>query len=61
MGFSCAQTGLECGLIGDKHPGMDMISVGPTIKDPHTPDESVENSTVVRFYDFLKALMKELS
>lgn len=33
--------GLECGLIGSMHPGMDMISLGPTIKNPHSPDERI--------------------
>ena len=33
--------GLECGIIGEKFPGMDMISIGPTIKYPHSPEEQV--------------------
>jgi len=52
--------GLECGVIGDRVPGMDMLSFGPTIKGAHTPSERVEIATVTRFYEFLTALLKEL-
>ncbi|MBQ2365260.1 MAG: M20/M25/M40 family metallo-hydrolase, partial [Alistipes sp.] len=45
--------GLECGIIGAKYPGMDMISFGPTICYPHSPDEKVEIASVAKFYDFL--------
>ncbi|MDE6070190.1 MAG: aminoacyl-histidine dipeptidase [Alistipes sp.] len=45
--------GLECGIIGGTHPGLDMISFGPTICYPHSPDEKVEIASVARFYDFL--------
>lgn len=45
--------GLECGLIGDVYPGMDLISFGPTIKNPHSPDEMVNIKTVEMFWDFL--------
>ena len=45
--------GLECGIIGAKYPGMDMISFGPTICYPHSPDEKVEIASVEKFYDFL--------
>lgn len=43
--------GLECGLIGDKYPGMDMISYGPTIKGAHSPDERLHIETVQKFWD----------
>lgn len=43
--------GLECGVIGEKYPGMDMISYGPTIKGAHSPDERLEISTVKKFWD----------
>ncbi len=42
--------GLECGLIGEKYPGMDMISYGPTIKGAHSPDEGILIDTVERFW-----------
>ena len=45
--------GLECGIIGGKYPGLDMISFGPTIRYPHSPDEKVEIASVAKFYDFL--------
>ncbi len=43
--------GLECGIIGEKYPGMDMISYGPTMRDAHSPDERIEISTVEKFWD----------
>ena len=49
--------GLECGLIGEKYPGMDMVSMGPQIESPHSPDERVQISTVDRFYRLLKATL----
>jgi dipeptidase D len=52
--------GLECGVIGDRVPGMDMLSFGPTIKGAHTPSEKVETATVARFHEFLTALLKDL-
>jgi dipeptidase D len=53
--------GLECGIIGDKVPGMDMLSFGPTIRSAHSPDENVEIDSVSAFWDFLTALLEELS
>ena len=52
--------GLECGIIGRNYPGMDMISFGPTIKYPHSPDERVNIATVAKFYDYLLATLKAL-
>ena len=45
--------GLECGLIGGVYPNLDMISFGPTIRYPHSPDEKVEIASVKKFWDFL--------
>jgi len=53
--------GLECGLIGEKFPGMDMVSMGPQIESPHSPDERVQISTVGTFYRLLKAVLAELA
>ncbi len=53
--------GLETGIIGDKYPGMDMISFGPTILGAHSPDERVQISTVQKFWDFLLALLDRLA
>ncbi|RZA25780.1 MAG: aminoacyl-histidine dipeptidase [Proteobacteria bacterium] len=50
--------GLECGIIGEKYPEMDMISFGPTIIGAHSPDEHVEIETVDKFYRLLKAVLK---
>jgi len=52
--------GLECGLLGGVYPNLDMISFGPTIRFPHSPDEKVEISTVKKFWDFLVAILEEL-
>ena len=53
--------GLECGLIGEMIPGMDMISFGPQIENPHSPDERVKIDSVDRFYRLLTATLKELA
>jgi len=45
--------GLECGTISSKYPGMDAISVGPTMQDVHTPSERLHVASVKKFYDFL--------
>lgn len=50
--------GLECGIIGGVYPGLDMISFGPTIRNPHSPDEKVNIGSVVKFYDFLCESLK---
>ena len=52
--------GLECGIIGRNYPGMDMISFGPTIEHPHSPDERVNIATVQKFYQFLLATLRKL-
>ena len=52
--------GLECGLIGAIFPRMDMISFGPTIRFPHSPDEKIEIATVQKFWDFLVATLKAI-
>lgn len=52
--------GLECGLIGDKYPGMDMISYGPTIKGAHSPDERIEIATVQKFWDLTLDILKNI-
>jgi dipeptidase D len=52
--------GLECGLIGEKFPGMDMISFGPTIINAHSPDEAVDIASVETFWKFLTGLLEEL-
>ncbi len=53
--------GLECGLIGEMIPGMDMISFGPQIEFPHSPDERVKIDSVGRFWKLLTATLGELA
>ncbi|MEN8230308.1 MAG: aminoacyl-histidine dipeptidase, partial [Bacteroidota bacterium] len=52
--------GLECGLLGGVYPNLDMISFGPTIRFPHSPDEKVEINTVRKFWDFLVAILENI-
>src|ERR1700690_3844420 len=52
--------GLECGVIGEKHPGMQMISFGPHIVDVHSPSEKVKISSVGPFYRLLTGLLERL-
>jgi dipeptidase D len=52
--------GLETGIIGEKYPGMDMVSIGPQIEFPHSPDERVHIGSVERFWRLLRAVLEEL-
>jgi dipeptidase D len=52
--------GLECGLLGGVYPKLDMISFGPTIRFPHSPDEKVYIPSVQMFYDFLCETLKQV-
>lgn len=52
--------GLECGVIGEKYPGMQMVSFGPTIVGPHSPNERVEISSVQGFWKYLKAVLESI-
>jgi dipeptidase D len=52
--------GLECGILGEKYPSWDMISFGPTIKNPHSPDEKVNIKSVQKFWSFLKDVLKDI-
>jgi len=52
--------GLECGILGGKYPEWDMISFGPTIRFPHSPDEMVNIETVQKFWDFLVATLENI-
>jgi dipeptidase D len=52
--------GLECGIIGGIYPDLDMISFGPTIRSPHSPDERVKIDTVQKFWDFLVETLKSV-
>jgi len=52
--------GLECGIILSNVPGLDTVSFGPTIKFPHSPGEKVEIDTVLKFWDYLTGILKEI-
>ena len=52
--------GLECGIIGEKCEGMDMISFGPTLKAVHSPDERAEIATVEKFWQLLLEVLKRI-
>jgi dipeptidase D len=53
--------GLECGLLVEKVPDMDVVSIGPEIQNAHSPEERVQISSVHRFYRVLKALLEDLA
>jgi len=52
--------GLECGLIGEKYPGMDMLSFGPTLEDVHSPQEKVSISSTKKTWEFLVEVVKNI-
>jgi dipeptidase D len=52
--------GLECGLLGMTYPKWDMISFGPTIRNPHSPDEKVNIPSVEKFWNFLIHILKSV-
>jgi dipeptidase D len=59
--IGAVHAGLECSIVADKYPGIDMISFGPQIDFPHSPDERVKIDTVDTFYNLLKATLGELA
>ncbi len=59
--LKAVHAGLECGILGDKFPGLEMISFGPTIEGAHSPDERVNIHDVEKFYRLLKAIITALS
>jgi dipeptidase D len=52
--------GLECGILGGTYPNWDMISFGPTIRSPHSPDERVNIESVGKFWNFLVETLKNI-
>ncbi|KWW31200.1 MAG: dipeptidase D [bacterium P3] len=52
--------GLECGLLGGKYPDMEMISFGPTLQNPHSPDERANIPSSKKFYDYLVAVLESI-
>jgi len=53
--------GLECGIIGSKYPKLEMVSIGPTIRFPHSPDEKVNIDSVGKYWDYLCLFLKNIS
>lgn len=60
MRVEVIHAGLECGAISQKYPHMDIISIGPNIKDVHTPQESLDIPSTERVYNYLKELLSSL-
>ena len=52
--------GLECGIIGEKYPGMDMVSFGPTLEGVHSPDEKIHIGSVERYWNFLLGILQNV-
>ena len=52
--------GLECGLFKKPYPNMDMVSIGPTITGPHSPDEQVHIESVGHYWTLLTELLKAI-
>ncbi|MCH7755837.1 M20/M25/M40 family metallo-hydrolase, partial [candidate division KSB1 bacterium] len=59
--IKAVHAGLECGIIGEKYPGMDMVSLGPQIEFPHSPDERIRIESVGDFYKLLTGILERLA
>ena len=57
---SAVHAGLECGVIGEKIPGIEMISFGPEIRHAHSPDEKIKIKSVKEFWKILKEILRVL-
>jgi dipeptidase D len=60
MEIKAVHAGLECGIIGGVYPNLDMVSCGPTIRHPHSPDEKVHVPSVQKFWDFLVGTLENI-
>lgn len=58
---NACHAGLECGIIGERCPGMEMISFGPNIRGAHSPDERVEIASVQKSWNYFEDVLKRLS
>ena len=58
VGVKAVHAGLECGIIGRKYPGMDMLSLGPTLQMVHSPEERVEIASVEKYWRFLQGILE---
>jgi len=59
--IKAVHAGLECGVIGEKVPGIDMVSIGPWIEAPHSPNERINIPSVATYWKLLVAVLDELS
>ncbi|WP_338358319.1 aminoacyl-histidine dipeptidase [Yeosuana marina] len=57
---AACHAGLECGILGQNYPNMDMISFGPTIKGAHSPDERAQISSVQKYWKFVLEILKNI-
>lgn len=57
---AACHAGLECGILGQNYPNMDMISFGPNIKGAHSPDERTQISSVQKYWDFVLEILKNI-
>lgn len=57
---AACHAGLECGILGQNYPNMDMISFGPTIKGAHSPDERASISSTQKFWTFVQEILKNI-
>jgi dipeptidase D len=57
---AACHAGLECGIISQHYPGLDMISFGPTIRHPHSPDEKVNIVSVEKFWTYLANALEKI-
>ncbi|WP_442845881.1 aminoacyl-histidine dipeptidase [Leeuwenhoekiella sp. H156] len=57
---AACHAGLECGILGQNYPEMDMVSFGPTIRGAHSPDERVSISSVQKFWTFVLEILKDI-
>jgi dipeptidase D len=57
---NAVHAGLECGIIGSHYPGLDMVSFGPTIKNPHSPDEKCHIASVEKYWRYMLEVLKRI-
>ena len=60
IAVKAVHAGLECGIIGDKYPGMDMVSFGPTVEGAHSPDERLKIDSVEPFWLLIKGILQKI-
>lgn len=57
---NAVHAGLECGIIGSHYPGLDMVSFGPTIKNPHSPDEKCHIASVEKYWRYMIEVLNRI-